>query len=165
MKMILAADEKWGIARNGNLLCHLPGDLKHFKEQTLGKTLIMGRVTLESLPGKKGLPGRRNLVLTRNPNYQAQDAEVVHNRRELIQAVAGLPEDDIIVMGGEKVYRDFLPECDTCIITKIQGDLKADQFFVDLDQDPDFEKEEILPAQEENGISYRVFQYTRKTGY
>ena len=64
MKLILAADEKWGIGRDGGLLCHLPGDLKFFKEKTTGKTVIMGRVTVESMPGKKGLPGRRNLVLT-----------------------------------------------------------------------------------------------------
>ena len=63
MKLILAADRNWAIGKDGDLLCHLPGDLKYFKEKTVGKTVIMGRGTLESLPGKKPLPKRENIIL------------------------------------------------------------------------------------------------------
>ena len=71
MKAIVAVDRNWGIGRDGGLLVHLPGDLKYFKEKTLGKTVVMGRETLESLPGGKPLPGRDNIVLTLNSFYEA----------------------------------------------------------------------------------------------
>ena len=161
MKLILAADEKWGIGRDGGLLCHLPGDLKFFKEKTTGKTVIMGRVTLESLPGKKGLPGRRNLVLTRDETYQAERAEVVSSEEELWSALTGTPTDDVFVIGGAKVYQEFLPYCDTCYITKIYADLNADRFFTNLDEDDQFTCEALSDVQEENGIRYQFYQYTR----
>ena len=91
MNIIVACDKNWGIGKDGHLLCHLSGDLKYFKEMTLGKTVVMGRVTLESLPGGKGLPGRRNIVITCNPDYQAENAEVVHDFDELDAALAAPP--------------------------------------------------------------------------
>ena len=82
--MILAADRNWGIGNKGQLLCHLSGDLKYFKQTTLGHTVIMGRATLESLPGKRGLPGRRNIVLTSQPDFEAERVDAVcHNLEEL----------------------------------------------------------------------------------
>ena len=70
MKAIVAIDEKWGIGKDGDLLVHIPGDLKYFKNMTMGKTLIVGRKTLESFPGGKPLPGRKTIVLTENQNYK-----------------------------------------------------------------------------------------------
>lgn len=69
MELIAAADKNWAIGRDGKLLCHLPGELKYFKEKTTGKTVVMGRKTLESLPGSKPLPNRRNIVLTKDPSF------------------------------------------------------------------------------------------------
>lgn len=162
MQLILAADEKWGIGRKGGLLCHLPGDLKYFKERTVGKTVVMGRVTLESLPGGRGLPGRRNIVLTRSRDYVAEGCEVVHDTGELAGALRGTAPDDVMVIGGAEVYRRLLPQCDLCYITKIYADLGADRFFVDLDADPDFEARPCGGEHEENGIRYRFFIYERK---
>ena len=71
MNLIIAVDKNWGIGKDGGLLCHIPGDLEYFKKMTLDKTVIMGRVTLESLPGSKGLPRRRNIVLTRDTSFDA----------------------------------------------------------------------------------------------
>lgn len=162
MKLILAADEKWAIGKDNNLLCHIPGDLKYFKEQTLGKTVVMGRKTLETLPGKKGLPGRNNIVMTTDPDYTAENAKVVHSREELFDALSGIDPDDIMIIGGAKVYNDFLPLCDTCYITKIYEDFDGDRFFVNLDEDPDFVSTELGPVHEENGIRYQFFKYDRK---
>ena len=86
MNIIVACDKNWGIGKDGHLLCHLSGDLQYFKEMTMGKTVVMGRVTLESLPGGKGLPGRRNIVMTTRQDYTAEDAEVVHDFGELEEA-------------------------------------------------------------------------------
>ena len=72
MKLIVAADKNWAIGKDNDLLCHLPGDLKYFKERTTGKTVVMGRKTLESLPGGKPLPKRTNIVLTRDESFEKE---------------------------------------------------------------------------------------------
>ena len=164
MRMILAADEKWGIGRDGGLLCHLPEDLKYFKEMTLGKTLIMGRVTLESLPGKKGLPGRRNIVLTRDPDYLAENAEAVSSEEELWSTLTGVRQEDIMVIGGEQIYKALLPFCDVCYVTKIYQDFDADRFFVNLDEDEEFVKHQLsdVITDEASGIKFQFFKYERE---
>lgn len=164
MKLILAADENWAIGNKGGLLCHLPGDLKFFKEKTQGKTVVMGRPTLESLPGGKPLPKRENIVLTSNRDYEKEGVLVVHSEEELMQAVAGRDTDEVMIIGGGKVYRDFLAKCDTCYITKIYEKFEADTWFVNLDENPDFEVVWESDIQEENGIKYRFFEYSRKKG-
>ncbi len=162
--MILAADENWGIGKDGDLLCHLPEDLKYFKEKTMGKTLIMGRVTLESLPGKKGLPGRRNIVLTRDPDYVAENAETVDSEEELWSTLTGVRQEDIMVIGGEQIYKALLPFCDLCYVTKIYHDFDADRFFVNLDEEDGFSKRQLSDVciDEESGIKYQFFEYIRE---
>ena len=162
MRMILAADKKWGIGKDGGLLCHIPGDLKYFKERTLGKTVVMGRVTLESLPGSKGLPGRRNIVLTKQEDYMAENAEAVSSEEELWSVLTGVAPEDVFVIGGEKIYKALLPFCDKVYVTKMYQDFNADRFFVNLDEDNDFEAKELSDIQEENGIKYQFFVYDRK---
>ena len=164
MRLILAADEKWGIGKDGKLLCHLPEDLKYFKEKTMGKTLIMGRVTLESLPGGKGLPGRRNIVLSRDPDYLAENAEAVSSEEELWSALTGIKQEDIMVIGGEQIYKALLPFCDVCFITKIYEDFDADRFFVNLDESDEFvghPTSEVM-TDEASGIRYQFFEYVRE---
>ena len=113
MNLILAADENWAIGNKGDLLCHLSGDLKYFKKTTTGNTVIMGRKTLESLPGKKGLPGRKNVVLTTDENFSADGVDTVcHSIEELMQVLKD--DDNAFVIGGAKVYEQLLPLCDTC---------------------------------------------------
>ena len=106
--MILAADRNWGIGNKGQLLCHLSGDLKYFKQTTLGHTVIMGRATLESLPGKRGLPGRRNIVLTSQPDFEAERVDAVCNNLEELRA-ATKDDPDAFVIGGAEVYEQLLP--------------------------------------------------------
>lgn len=162
MKLILAADKNWAIGNKGGLLCHLPGDLKFFKEKTTGKTVVMGRGTLESLPGKKPLPKRENIVISSNPDYVVEGATVVHSHEELFEYLKGKDSDEVMVMGGARVYKDLLPYCDTCYITKIYESFDADTWFVNLDEMPEFEVAWESDLQEENGIEYRFFEYRRK---
>ena len=161
MRLIIAVDSNWGIGKDGELLCHLSGDLKYFKEKTLGKTVVMGRVTLESLPGGKGLADRRNIVLTRDPDYIAEGVETVSSEDELWSALTGTDQEDIMVIGGEQIYKALLPFCDVCYVTKIYKDFDADRHFVNLDEDPAFESKPVSEVMEENGISYRFFEYIR----
>lgn len=161
MNMILAADRNWGIGNKGQLLCHLSGDLKYFKQTTLGHTVIMGRATLESLPGKRGLPGRRNIVLTSRQDFTAERVDTVcHNLEELRAAVKDDP--DAFVIGGAEVYEQLLPWCDTVYITKIDAEFPADRRFRNLDMDPAFQITRQSVEMEENGIRYRFVKYERK---
>lgn len=161
MKAIVVVDKNWGIGRDKQLLVHLPGDLKYFKEHTLGKTIVMGRETLETLPGGRPLLNRNNIVLTRNKCYGA-DCSICHSEEELLKMVKVENTDEVFIIGGEKVYNQFLPYCDTCYVTKIDEIFEADKFFHNLDEDENFsvinESEEI----EENGTRYKFVEYRRK---
>ncbi len=162
MKLILAADQNWAIGKDGGLLCHLPGDLKFFKEKTTGKTVVMGRPTLESLPGGKPLQKRENIVLTTREDYVKEGVTIAHSEEELDSLLAGKSSDDIMIIGGGKVYREFLKKCDTCFITKIYASFDgADTYFVNLDQMPEFKVVWESDVQEENDIRYQFFEYRR----
>ncbi len=161
MKLILATDENWAIGNKGGLLCHISGDLKYFKERTAGKTVVMGRPTLESLPGAKPLPKRENIILTTRPDYEVPGAAVAHSEEELERLLEGRDTDDVFIIGGGKVYRDFLDRCDTCYITKIFDKFQADTWFVNLDEREEFTIVWRSDVQEENGIRYQFLEYRR----
>ena len=160
MKLIAAVSENWGIGKDNDLLFNIPKDMKFFRETTMGKTVILGRKNLESFPGQKPLPKRPNIILTRDKKFEVQDATVVNSIDELL----ALPVDfeDAFVIGGEEIYRQLLKYCDTCYITKVQKNVPADKFMVNLDEDSDWvltsESEEI----EDNGYIITFCTYERK---
>ena len=157
MQAIVNVSENWGIGRDNRLLFPLKADLRRFKELTMGHAVVMGRKTLETLPGKKGLPGRRNLVLTRDPDFSAPDVEVVHTP---LQAVFATGEEDFCI-GGESVYRIFLPVCDRVFVTRVLAQAEADAFFPDLDEDPEWRVERESEIMEENGVRFQYVDYMR----
>lgn len=162
MNLIVAADSKWGIGKDGGLLAHLPSDMKYFREHTEGKAVVMGRKTLESLPGRKGLPKRVNYVLTSNPDFRAERCVAVHSEDELWDALSRFDPDDVWLIGGASLYNWFYTLCDRLYVTKIDGDLGADAFITNFDEDPGFE---IISESEpitENGITYRFVVYQKK---
>jgi len=161
MKAIVVVDENWSIGREGGLLVHLSGDLKYFKQRTMGKTMVLGRKTLESFPGGKPLPGRPNLVLTRNPEYRPEGVQIFNSKEELMEYL-GPDTDDVFVCGGENIYRQFLDDCDQFYVTKIYDSFPADRSFPDLDKMDDLEVTWESDVQEEKGIRYQFFEYTRK---
>ncbi|MCW3847095.1 dihydrofolate reductase [Sphingomonas sp. LB-2] len=109
------------IGRDGALPWRLPADLKRFKAQTMGKPMIMGRKTFESLPVP--LPGRRHIVLTRDRGWQAEGAEVAHTPQEAL-ALAG--EGEVAVIGGAEIFAIFLPQADAIELTEVHGDIEGD---------------------------------------
>ena len=129
MKLIVAVDRSWAIGREGDQLLYLSADLRRFKELTLGGTVILGRKTLATFPGGRPLKGRRNLILSRSPDFAPEWAEVFRSVEELLAAA---PEDSFVI-GGESVYRALLPYCTTAYVTKIDAAFPADRFFPDLD--------------------------------
>ncbi len=169
MKAVVVVDKNWAIGKDGGLLAHLAGDLKHFKEVTMGSTVIMGRATLQSLPGQKPLPGRKNIVLTENASlkegFLRGDFTVCGSVGALFtELIANGDMEDSFVIGGEKIYRQLLEYCTVVYVTKIDfAFAEADKYFPDLDSLS--EAWEIVSEEsaiEENGYSYRFMEYRRK---
>lgn len=161
MKAIVVVDENWGIGKDGGLLVHLSGDLKYYKSKTYGKTVVIGRKTLESFPGAKPLPGRKNLVLTRNTEYKPDGCQVFNSKEQLMEYL-GSDTEEVYVSGGENIYRQFLEDCDRFYVTKIYDSFPADRSFPNLDLRDDIGITWKSDMQEENGIRYQFFEYTRK---
>ena len=134
MNIIVAADRNWGIGKNNSLLVQIPRDQKMFREMTTGKVVVMGRKTLESLPQKQPLANRTNIVLSENPKFKIKGAIVVHSMDELMEELKKYDDDDIYIVGGESVYRQLLPYCNTAHVTKIDYTYEADAHFPNLDE-------------------------------
>ncbi len=163
MQMIAAADRNWGIGLKNRLLVRIPSDMKFFRNETTGKTVIMGRKTLETFPGGKPLPDRRNIVLTRDVDYRADGAEIVHSVEEALELVKDVPSDEVYVIGGGEIYKLFLPYCDTAHITKIDEEYEADAHFPNLDENPEWEITADSEEQTYFDIIFYFLKYTRKT--
>lgn len=162
MNMIVAADKNWGIGKKGKLLTHLSGDLKYFKERTLGKAVVMGRKTLESLPGGRPLPGRTNIVLTANPDYEKEGCIIVRSMDELREKCAEFPADGVMIIGGASLYNRLMEECESLFITKIYEEFEADAFIKDADDLSGYNVVWQSEMQEEHGIKYQFFEYKRE---
>ncbi len=158
LKLIAAVAQNGGLGKNGQLLFHIPEDLHRFKALTMGRTLIMGRTTLDSLPGGRPLPGRRNLVLTRTPDFTREGAEVFHSVPELLAALN--EGEEAWVIGGGEVYRLFLPLCTELYLTEVDARPQADRFFPELGEE--WQLAERSEPKESGGIRYRFSLYRRK---
>lgn len=162
MNLIVAADNKWGIGRDGGLLASIPTDMKYFREHTTGKVVVMGRKTLESMPGRRGLPKRINYVLTTDPGYEAERCTVVNSEDELWEELSQYDPDDVFLIGGATLYNRFYRMCDKLFVTKLDADLNADTFITCFDDDPDYEVVSESEPVTENGITFRFVVYGRK---
>ena len=130
IEAIVASDANGAIGRQGDLLCHLPADMKHFKEVTMGHSIVMGRKTFESFP-RRPLPGRQNIVITRNRQWQYPSVTVAHSVEDAISAAA---TDDVFIIGGADIYEQTLPLVDVLHLTLIHARwASADAFFPALD--------------------------------
>ena len=138
MNAIVNVTENWGIGQDNRLLVTISDDLKRFRRLTTGRTVILGRKTLETFPGGRPLRGRRNLILSGNPSFYVNGATVVHSLAELRQAV--LPDEPLSVIGGASIYELLLPYCDAAFVTKTLLTPPAHRFFLYLDALPDCEQ-------------------------
>ncbi len=127
MELIVAIDRHGAIGRKGDLLYHISADLRRFKALTWGHTVVMGRRTFESLP-KGALPGRRNIVVTRNPAYEAAGADVAHSLDEALEMASG----KIFIIGGAEIYRQALPYARTLHLTVIDAETDDADTFLPL---------------------------------
>lgn len=159
MKLILAVDENWGIGKDNEMLFHLKKDLKHFKEITIGNIVIMGRNTYESIG--QALPNRENIVLTRNPDYEAKNVKVFNNPADILFYIKN-SKKEVFVIGGSQIVDIFLPYIDEAIITKIKAKKDADTYLHNFDQDTYFEIISESKEYEENEINFSYVTYRRK---
>lgn len=125
--LIAAVAKDGGIGREGQLLFRLPEDLHRFKALTMGGTLVMGRATLDSLPGGRPLPGRRNVVLTRDESFRREGVEAVHSVEQLLSLLNGVVP--VWVIGGASVYEQLLPLCEALYLTEVDAVVPADRFL------------------------------------
>lgn len=162
MQLIVAVDINWAIGFENKLLVRIPADQRFFREETTGKAVIMGRSTLESFPGGQPLKNRTNIVITKKLDYKVSDAIVVHSIDEAIQAAGKFKSEDIYVIGGDSVYKQMLPYCDTAHITKIDYAYQADTYFPNLDELKDWVLAEESEEQTYYDLAYTFCRYERK---
>ena len=159
MDAIVAVYDDWGIGKNGTQPIALSTDRKFFRETTRGAMVIVGRRTIDDFPGKKPLPGRVNVALTRS-DMEIPGFTVCHSPEEAAELAKSA--DKAMVIGGGTVYRQMLPLCDRAYITKVHVTPESDTYFPNLDEAEDWELSEILQSGEEDGIFYEMCLYKRK---
>lgn len=158
ISLIVAHDEKNVIGLNNAMPWHLPGDLAYFKRTTMGKPMIMGRKTFESIG--KPLPGRTNIVITRDEKYAKEGIVIVHSLEDAL-AQAKKESEEIMIIGGEQIFRMTLPMADRLYVTKIEKQYEGDTFF------PSYGDEWQVVSQSEvneteDGLKFSYLVYERK---
>lgn len=162
MNLIVAVDNNWAIGLRGGLLVRIPNDHKNFRQETMGKVVVLGRKTLETFPQGMPLGGRTNIILSTNTSYKVKDACVVHSKEELLEELKKYNDDEVYIIGGTSVYEMMLPYCDTAYVTKIDHDYEADAYFPNLDLMEDWELIDEGDEQTYFDIAYQFVKYERK---
>ena len=158
MDLIVAVYDDWGIGKDGTQPIALSTDRKFFRETTRGAMVIVGRRTIDDFPGKKPLPGRVNVALTRS-DMEIPGFEVVHSPEEAAELAKGA--EKAFVIGGGTIYCQMLPLCDRAYVTKVHVKPESDTYFPNLDEDDAWELAEVLQSGEEDGIFYEMCLYCR----
>ena len=159
MELIVAVYDDWGIGCCGTQPIALSADRKFFRETTRGAMVVAGRRTIEDFPGKKPLPGRINIALTRS-GAEISGFTTCASPEEAMELAKTAQR--CFVIGGGSVYRQMLPYCGTAYITKVHTTIPCDTYFPNLDEMEDWYLAETLQSGEENGIAYEMLLYKRK---
>ena len=159
VSIIAAMDRNRLIGNNNQLPWHLPADLAHFKQVTMGKPIIMGRKTYESIG--RPLPGRTNIVLTRSANFRAEGVLTAHTLEQALDYVS--VEDEAMIIGGSTIYELALPRADRLYLTYVESTCEGDAWFPEFD----IERWRVVAseqhrADEKNSSDYRFVCYERK---
>ena len=156
LTIVVAIDAKRGIGVNNTLPWHLPEDLAHFKRVTLGHPIIMGRKTFDSIG--RPLPGRRNIVITRNPNWRHEGVEAVTS---LPAAIALVGDEPASIIGGAQIFNESLPLADRMIVTEIEHTFECDTFFPELAPGAWLETARVTQHSDANGFDFSYVTYER----
>lgn len=156
ISVICAVGKKREIGFKNRLLWNLPNDLKHFKNITIGQTVIMGQKTFESIG--KALPDRKNIVLSKDIGFKAEGCEILNNLEEVANKYKD-SQEEVFIIGGASIYKQFLPYAQKLYLTLVEDSSEADAFFPDYSEFKNviYESE----TQEENGIKYKFIELTK----
>lgn len=161
ISFIVAVDENNLIGKDNQLPWHLPSDMKYFKNQTWGMTVIMGRKSLESLG--KPLQGRQNIVVTRNKDWKPEGAQVAHSIEEAIELAKKTGVKEIFILGGAQVFKESLPLADRIYLTRIHHKFEGDAYFPEFSTDDwKLVKSNFRNADEKNLYSHTFEVWERK---
>lgn len=160
INLIAAVDKKWAIGYKNKLLISIPDDMKFFMQTTTGGVCIMGKGTLDSLPAGKPLKNRVNIVLTHDRSFKENGAVVVYSVEEALSKLSEY-EGNIYIIGGESIYRQFLPYTDTAYITYIDYSYQSDRYFPNLDEDKEWKMVDESEEQTYFNVEYYYRKYER----
>lgn len=152
INLIAAVGTNLELGKNNKLIWHIPNDLKYFKDVTLNKTVVMGRKTYESIG--RALPNRKNIVLSRQ-NIKIDNVEIVNDINKILRI-----NEDVFIIGGESIYKEFIPYADNIYLTEIEDSKEADSFFPQFDKN--LYNKEIIRKEAYNNIEYSFTVYRRK---
>jgi dihydrofolate reductase len=159
--IVVAIAENNVIGKDNQLIWHLPADLRHFKQKTMGHPMIMGRKTFESIG--KPLPGRTTIIVTRQEDYQAEGCIIVNSVEAAIAKGKELDSEQVSIVGGAEIYKQALPFIDTLYLTQVHHTFEGDTFFPELNQE---EWQEVSAEQyepdEKNKYAYTFKELRRK---
>lgn len=167
MNIISAVDKNWAIGKNNALLVNIPSDMKLFRQLTMNGIVIMGHKTLETLQNGQPLMNRVNLVLSKDKNLKIKNAYVLHSVEDVMDFLEslyeqGYSEEDVFVIGGASVYKQFLPYCKLAYITKIDHAYEADSYFPNLDEAFDWQLTEQSEEQTYFDLEYAFLKYRKR---
>jgi dihydrofolate reductase len=162
ISLIVAASANNAIGKNGQLLWHLPNDLRFFKNTTWGMAVVMGRKTFEAV--NKPLPGRTNIVISRDAAWQAPGTQRAGSLEEALQLAATTNCKEIFIIGGGEVYHQAMPLADTVYLTRVHAELEGDTFFPELDESEwRLDSNEDFAADEKHAHAFSIQVWKRKT--
>ena len=165
MILMFAVDENWNIGIDGGMLVSISKDLRRFRETTEGNIVVMGRRTLEAIPGKKALPNRENIVVTRNKDFRGDGLHVLNDLDKLEELVKKIdPEDkmEVFVTGGESIVRQLISKCNKAYITKILRSYdKSDTAIPNLDESSEWKAVKESEVHREGDIEFKYVDYER----
>jgi dihydrofolate reductase len=160
VSLVAAVARNGVIGRDNAIPWHLPEDARRFRALTMGHPVVMGRRTWDSLPERfRPLPGRRNVVVTRNVVWNAEGAERAGSLDEAFRLLAGAPQ--IFVIGGAELYAEAFPRADELVVTEIDAEIQGDVFFPTWDQ-ATFREESREPHVSEDGTAFAFVTYRRQ---
>lgn len=162
MKLIVAVAKDWGIGYKGDLLFKLPEDMEFFRNTTRNNVVVMGRVTLLSLPGGKPLKNRVNIVLTTDRNFKADGCTILHSIEELLNELENYDSDNVFVIGGSKIYNELYNYCKEAYITKVDAVKETDTYLHNFDEDENWFLSYASEVHENNGLKFTFNTYKNK---
>lgn len=164
MNIIVTVDENWAIGSKDKLLVQIPGDQRYLQRLTMGGIMVMGRKTMQAMPQGQPLYGRETIVLSKNSAFKVKGATVVASLEELEEQLQTADTQNVFICGGESVYEQLLPQCDTVYVTMIEKAYAADRYFENLDKNPEWIMTEESDEQTYFDLTYYFRKYERVKG-